>query len=290
MRAYFAFTDESGTYQKEKSEKYLKGTPFYVRATVIISFEDYLRLQEELDRIKISFGLTPDIEVKWSHYGSALKNNYGRMPHSLTTKELKEYFEKVLIFINGLKSVQVYYTFTPNSEIGKIEKVSLIKMHLQNALQKVQTTVSENDGFAITIADDLNEETKYLKQAVYEMMLNGDYVKYTNVKKGLYIDFSNQCQGLQVADVFAGVFTATLKYLSSTDKEKGKFEWGYDLFVTHAYKNTRYGFYNAPSFDVYRYGVKQVPYEKGEDLAIKVSKIIEQKMEQDLWEEMNTVY
>lgn len=45
MDAYFSFTDECGVYEKIRSEKFLKANPFYVRATVIISLEDYLKLQ-----------------------------------------------------------------------------------------------------------------------------------------------------------------------------------------------------------------------------------------------------
>ena len=49
MDAYFAFTDECGSYQKIRSENFIKTHPYYVRATVIMSFEDYLALQVGMD-------------------------------------------------------------------------------------------------------------------------------------------------------------------------------------------------------------------------------------------------
>lgn len=222
--------------------------------------------------------------------GSAIKNNYSKIPHQLTVVQLNEYFTKVLELLTTLNSVNIYYTFTKLDAIGQIEYVPLLKMHLQNALQKIQTTVAEKDGFAIVIADDLNDKSKALKQAVYELTLSGDYVKYTNIKKGLYIDFSNQCQGLQVADICAGTFTATLKSIVASDNEKSKFKYGYDLFMSRTYVRTRNSFYNAPYYNVYRFGVKEVPHNKSKELAIQISKLIEEKLEDDLKEIMNEYY
>lgn len=37
MEAYFAFTDECGSYQKIRTEKFNKTHPFYVRATAIMN-------------------------------------------------------------------------------------------------------------------------------------------------------------------------------------------------------------------------------------------------------------
>lgn len=286
MDAYFAFTDECGNYQKERSSKFIKAHPFYVRATVIISFDDYLKLQAGMDEIKAFFGLASSVEVKWSHFGSAIKNNYAKIPHSLTVEQLKDYYSKVLLLLSDLKSVDIYYTLTKNAAVGAIGKVSLLKMHLQNALQRIQSTMTEKEGFAVIIADDLNDETKALKQAVYELALAGDYVQYTNIKKGLYIDFSNQCHGLQVADICAGVFTATLKHSSAPAHEQHKFLYGYDLFTTCSYMKTRCSFYHAPYYNVYKFGVKEVPNNAGKEIAISVSRMIEEKLEQDLWKIM----
>lgn len=286
MQAFFAFTDESGNYEKDRSERFLAGTPFYTRATVIISLDDYLLLQDGLKQIKIQYGLTPNIEVKWQHYGNALKNNYDRVPHTLTPQQLKDYFEKALELLCELQSVVIYYTFTDNKAVGRINNIALLRMHIQNAYQKIQTIVSDKNGFAIVIADDLNDKTKALKQAVYEMTLAGDYVQYTNMKKGLYIDFSNQCEGLQIADICAGVFTASLKYESSSEDEKHKFNCGHDLFFSKVYTKTRKMFFHPPYYDVYKYGVKEIPSGKGETLAKDISRRVEDKLYRDLMEDM----
>ena len=147
---------------------------------------------------------------------------------------------------------------------------------------EAQTTVKEKSGFAIVIADDLNDKTKTLKQAVYELTLTGDYVQYTNIKKGLYVDFSDQCCVLQMADICAGVFTASLKYETASAAEKQKYLCGHDLFFSLAYKKTRSGYFNAPYYDVYKFGVKEVPNGAGASIARNISRQIEQILERDL--------
>lgn len=288
METYFAFTDECGAYQKVRKEKFIRAHPFYVRSTVIISLEDYLTLQKGMDDIKISFGVQPNVEIKWAHFGSALKGNYRKIPHSLTPEQLEDYYARVLNLLSQLKSVTIYYTLTDNKEIRQVDEIALIRMHLQNAFQRVQNIVSEKQGFAIVVADELNDKTKALKGAVYAMTLAGDYVQYTNVKKGLYIDFSDQCHGLQSADICAGVFTASAKYMSVEDAEKHKYTCGHNLFFNYAYKMTRNSFSHAPEYEVYKYGVKEVPTGSGTSIAKLLSTAIEKKLHNDLMIEIHS--
>lgn len=285
MEAYFAFTDECGNYQKIRSEKFNRAHPFYVRSTVIMSFSDYLVLQKGMDTIKVSFNVQPDVEIKWAHFGSALKGNYNKIPHRLTPEQLKDYYAQALCLLISLKSATVYYTLTDNNVIRQVDETALLKMHLQNAYQRVQSTVSEKDGFAIVVADDLNDKTKALKEAVYAMTLTGDYVQYSHIKKGLYIDFSNQCHGLQIADICAGVFTASAKYESVSEDEKHKYECGHELFFNYAYKKTRNSFYHAPYYEVYKYGVKEVPNGAGDTVAKAIATSIENSLFTDLMRE-----
>lgn len=282
MEAYFAFTDECGQYQENRSEKFLKTHPYYVRSTMIISWSDYFRLQKEMEITKNNFGLGTEIEIKWSHYGNAIKNNCDSNPHNLSSNQLEDYFSRILTFLSTLRSATIYYTLTDNNVVGKVNEIFLLRMHLQNALERVQMTVSDKKGFAVLIADDLNSKTKTLKKATYQLMLQGDYVKFTNVKKGIYIDFSNQCPGLQIADICAGVFTASLKHENVPDDEKKKFQYAYDFFFSNVYKKTRYIVNNTYRCKVYGIGVKEVPQGTGNNIAQNLSNQIERKLEEDL--------
>lgn len=286
MEAYFVFTDECGNYQKIRSDKFKCSNPFYVRSTVIISLNDYIQLQKGMEDLKASLGVNQNIEIKWSHYGSALKSNYKKLPHHLTPDQLIEYYAKSLLLLCTLSSVTIYYTLTDNNSIGQVNEIALLKMHLQNAYQRIQNIVSERDGFAIVVADDLNDKTKALKQAVYELAIAGDYVQYTNIKKGLYVDFSDQCYGLQIADICAGVFTASLKFKCASENEKHKYTCGHDLFFSEAYKKTRSSFFHPPYYVVYRFGVKEVPNGAGKTIAQEISRQIESQLEKDLMYEV----
>jgi hypothetical protein len=135
----------------------------------------------------------------------------------------------------------------------------LVKMHLQNAYQRVQKTMESNNGYAIYVADNLNKNNEKLKNAVYEMTVEGDFVKYTRVKKGLYTDYSNHCHGLQMADICVGVFTAALKCQEADQKEKRKYTTAWKLLNKYLYKLIRYKQNEYACFEVYRSGLKEVP-------------------------------
>lgn len=122
MEAYFAFTDECGCYQKNRTEKFNMAHPFYVRSTVIMSFSDYLVLQNGMDRIKITFGMRPEVEIKWSHFGNALKGHYRKGQCKLSPAQLAEYYAQVLDLLTSLESAEVYYTLTDNNIIGHVDK------------------------------------------------------------------------------------------------------------------------------------------------------------------------
>lgn len=185
-----------------------------------------------------------------------------------------------------LNREQIKITVSKLGHLRQVNETALLKMHLQNAYQRVQSTVSEHDGFAIVVADDLNDKTKVLKEAIYDMTLAGDYVQYTNIKKGMYIDFSNQCPGLQIADICAGIFTASAKYERASEKEKHKYECGHELFFDYAYKKTRCCFYNA-DYDIYKFGVKEVPNGAGTAIAKTLAADIANKLSSDLWVEIH---
>lgn len=284
LDVYFNFTDECGIYNKNRSDKFNKNNPFFVRSNLIISVDDYISLQQKMTEIKAELGIEERVEIKWSHYGNVLKNNCDKkVKHNLNAEELIDYYRSMLNFLCELKSVCIYYTITKNDSIGKIDEIKLIKMHLQNAYQRVQQTMEERDGYAIVVADDLNDKSKVLKQAIYELMLSGDYVKYTKIKKGLYIDYSDECSGLQMADILAGIFTATLKYVN-TENQKSKFKVGYDLFFKYVYKKVRVSNWYIPNYKVYGYGIKAIPADRGKDVVTKITDKIESQLYYDSME------
>jgi len=290
VNPYFAFSDECGDYAQIRTEKFICSHPFYVRSTIMLSMDDYITLQDKMTSIKSEFALPPQVEIKWSHYGSALKGNYQNISHNLTPIQLAEYYTKCLKFLCSLRSAVIYFTFTDNKEVKRIDKIKLIKMHLQNAYQKVQTEMVDRSGYAIFIIDDLKSNNKALKQAAYQMTLTGDYVQYTNIKKGLYIDSSDQCHGLQIADICAGVFTASLKHASVEKSEQHKYQMGSNLFFDYVYKKIRYISISTPYADVHGYGIKEIPTSAGAALAKNISHQVEKKLNNDILQELHELF
>ena len=56
--------------------------------------------------------------------------------------------------------------------------------------------------------------------------------------------------------------------------------------ISYAYKKTRNGFYNAPYYDVYKYGVKEIPNGAGRAVAKKLAKDIGDQLYTDLMREI----
>lgn len=273
------FTDECGSYQKDRNFAFVKSHPFYVRANLMINLDDYLAIEEEFNNCKKAIGVDIRSEIKWSHYGNAKKGKL-KSPE-LTTAKLELFYKETIKALGKKKSAKVFYTLTDNQQVKRIDEVKLIRMHLQNAFQRVQRVAEETTAIAFVIADDLNNNNKPLKKAMYELTSDGDiFTKYNCVNKGLFIDYSDQCCGLQLADICAGVFTAYLKYTISSEHEKSKYIFSHDIFEQYLYSLIRADNSGGEWDLIYRYGIRNVPNDCGEEIARNVSRVV-QKLRHD---------
>lgn len=279
QRVFYNFTDECGAYKADRSDAFLRSHPFYVRANLIIDMDEYHDLELMINNIKNAYSLSYNIEVKWAHMGSKLKHTREVLPHSLSVDQIKSYIQEVLQCVCEHTHATLYFTFTDNNSVNRISDINLIKMHLQNAFQRSQSVAQNNDGYAIIVADDMNAQNKLLKQALYQLTTEGDqYTDYPNVHKGLFIDFSDNSCGLQIADFLAGVFTASLKYISSPEQEKHKYEFAYSILTNLLYRYIRYNEYHLPYREVYSYGIKEIPSGTGREHAQIISRVLEDKL------------
>ncbi|MBQ6617538.1 MAG: DUF3800 domain-containing protein [Thermoguttaceae bacterium] len=272
----YNFTDECGLYQQKPNLSTLSSHPFYVRSNYIIEIEKYFELEKEINKIKKKYGISHDVEIKWSHYGSR-RNMRNGIPHNLSANQIHDYIDDVVKKVCDFGNATLYYTFTDNNAlISYPDKTKLIKMHLQNAFQRIEKESENNNGYGIIIADDMNSDNKTLKKAMYQLTTEGDrFTSYPNIHKSLLIDNSELSCGLQVADLLAGVFTATLKYVSSTEEQKKRFLFGYELFVNNIYKIIRYR-YDKNIFinEIYKSGIKEIPSYVGNELAQRVCSLL----------------
>ena len=47
MPVFFAFSDESGKYKKERTDKFILKNPYYCRSVVLLEAGDWIKLKDE---------------------------------------------------------------------------------------------------------------------------------------------------------------------------------------------------------------------------------------------------
>ena len=113
MSNYFVFTDEAGVYQRYPSDKHIKSHPFYIRANVLMSIDDYRQYQIDMQRISGEYEIPYEDEIKWSDLWSKSKNRprndlIAHMPDN----RLKGYYRKIFETAVGKESTRFIFTVT----------------------------------------------------------------------------------------------------------------------------------------------------------------------------------
>ncbi|MBN2736051.1 MAG: hypothetical protein JXR70_03660 [Spirochaetales bacterium] len=88
MNAYLVFSDESGSYQRDRSESFIRRHPFYVRVSVIIAASEWKQLESLKVKVQNELNICRQGEVKWAHLWS-LRNFQKKQKPILDGHELK---------------------------------------------------------------------------------------------------------------------------------------------------------------------------------------------------------
>lgn len=238
---YFVFTDEVGTYTSSPSERFIKSHPFYIRANVMMSINDYRQYQMDMQRINGMYEVPFDEEIKWSDLGTKRKGGKPRNATiaTMSADRLKGYYRKVLEAANAKESTQFLFTVTDIvGQTCRIGEDYIYQYHLQDAFQRVQMDLKGTDSFAIFVMDELNEETiKRIKAACHKFTVKGDFVKYKNLYQGVLTESSLYSPGIQLADYAAGIMNGYLRrYILSPDN----FQFATDLYNEFIYPKLRH--------------------------------------------------
>lgn len=227
---YFVFTDEAGAYQKNPNGAHIRSHPFYIRANVCISIDDYRQYQIEMQRINGEYEIPFDEEIKWSDLWIKKKNkSRNDLIARMSFDRLKGYYRKVFELATAKKSTM--FLFSVTDMVGRtcgwrIEP--LYKAHLQDAFQRIQMDLSCTDCFATFVMDELNVETiREIKSACHEFTMNGDFVKYKNLYQGVLTENSLYSPGIQLADYAAGVLNG---YLRGKIVQPGNYQFATDIY------------------------------------------------------------
>ena len=272
MPVFFVFSDEAGSYRQNRSEKFLKAHPFYVRASLIISADDWIRLNSKYLKIKGEYAIPKDKEFKWSFIWSLKKS---KTDGTLTKKDeyyfLKNYTEEDLIafVIDCLKILtecsfcKLIFTITFNSLVPRINEADLYKMHLQDTMQRIEMEIqNKSDNLAIIFLDPVGlRNDSNLRQSYHEIYIHGDFIQeYKHIKDSLSFELSHHSVGIQIVDFCAGIFNSALK----------GFPVAKDIF-----KNYIWGFIRKDkSENAYGYGIVEVP--KNNILRDKIKRKLDQ--------------
>ncbi|GEM_PF-1052471 len=233
MATYFAFSDESGKYKKERSDKFILKNPFYCRSVVLIRTDEWMRLREEFTSLaRELLHLEPPIGLKWSYIWSLYKHRQKRekIPPSKPYSSLKQYsLDKLIEFVRKIlqkmrdtESSRIILTLTFNERkiTGSWEEKEILKKHLSHALKMIEKQMEEgkDDLCAIFFNQEEPALEKKLKLAFQELFKEKGAEKYPRIKDSLCFELSPYGTGSILADYCAGVFNGCLRlYPQSID-------------------------------------------------------------------------
>ena len=227
MPVFFAFSDESGKYKRERSDKFILKNPYYCRSTVLLEAQDWLRLKEEFFLLKKRLlNLGYEQEVKWSYIWSLYRHfqKKERIPrkkpyfhlrlHPLDT--LVEFIRQALELLKGCSSCRVFLTVTFNQRqrTKPLEIKKLIALHMSHILgltEKEMGKIPESHCVFFINREDPTAE-KNLKEAFAEIFEEEFPHKYPHLKDSLNFEFFPQSFGSQLADYYAGVINGCLRF------------------------------------------------------------------------------
>ncbi len=233
MPVFFAFSDESGKYKKERSDKFILKNPFYCRSAVLLEAQDWLKLKKEFFLLKKRLlNLGYEQEVKWSYIWSLYRHFQKKegIPrekpyfhlrlHPLDS--LMEFIRQALELLKGCPSCHVCFTVTFNERQRtkplEIKKIMTLHMsHILALTEKEMEKIPESHCVFFLNREDPTAE-KNLKDTFSEIFEEAFPQKYPQVKDSLNFEFFPQSFGSQLADYYAGVINGCLRlYPQSID-------------------------------------------------------------------------
>jgi hypothetical protein len=263
MSIFFGFSDECGTYQTEKTKKHLSVHPHYIRSTLMINADEWKTLNNSFRQIKCAYGFPLDREIKWAYLWQ-LRNYQIKKQIIPSNKDFKflekydyhvliDFVEKCLNLLNQIGYKKIIVTHTDNANCARIGEKSMLKMHLQEHMQRIEMEIQSriDNNLAILFFDPVCESTdKLLRDVYFDLFNSGDFIdSYKHIKDSLNIEHSHQSVGIQLSDYISGTFSSFLKGRDSTNYDRGK-----QMFYRYVYPNLRknYG-------TIWGVGIREVP-------------------------------
>lgn len=266
MSIFFGFSDEYGSYQSEKTKKYLNVHPHYVRSTLLIKADEWKKINKSFIDLKKLYKLPLEREIKWAYLWQLRNfqikeqiipaNKEFKFLEGYDYHELIEFVEQCLDLLNILEYKKIIVSHTDNVNCPKINEKAILKMHLQEHMQRIEMQIQtkNEENLAVLFFDPVCESTdKLLRDIYFELFNSGDFIsRYKHIKDSLNIEHSHQSVGIQLADYVSGAFSAFLKGRRSPNYSRGK-----EIFFKHIHPNLRK--FNGT---IWGAGIREVPVNK----------------------------
>jgi hypothetical protein len=260
VTTYLVFSDETGQYVESADEDFCRRYPYYVRSAVLLDVESWRKLKEEYFKLKTGkYSLPADKEIKWSYLWSLKKHfrNNEVIPEGREYSFLRGVsYEKLLSFVSDSCELmgqctycKIIFTVSFNNVSHVMHKASLLKMHLQDLMQRIEMEIQSNpDNLAILFLDSENQEMERLLRAAYrEIYLADDFIReYAHIKDSILFELSHHSFGIQMADYTAGIFNGFLRGFNESS----------DLFLKFIYPLVRR---DKSSGTILGYGITEIP-------------------------------
>ena len=233
MPVFFVFSDDSGKYKKERTDKFISKNPYYCRSAVLLEAHDWIKLKDKFYLLKKDL-LNIDLqqEVKWSYIWSLFKHfqKGERIPRdkpyfSLSNHSLDlliEFIRQILQLLNECRSCHIMLTVTFNDrkKTKPLEMKKIAKLHMSHVLKLAEKEMRKIPESVCVFFLNREEPAleKCLKEAFFEIYREGFPHEYFHIKDSLNFEYFPQSFGSQLADYCAGVFNGCCRlYPQSLD-------------------------------------------------------------------------
>lgn len=186
---YFCFSDENGDYKRSMTAKQICRHPFYVRTTLIMNASEWKKLNSDFRSLKEKYGLPRGKEIKWSYLWSL--RHHKKTGKTITDKRdfkflepfdyhnLIEFVSDCLQLIHSISEKKIIITFTKNDDVAAINEKSLLSMHLQEHMQRIEMELQVDVGnLGVLFFDPIsNQKNEMFREIYFELFENGDFIK-----------------------------------------------------------------------------------------------------------------
>jgi hypothetical protein len=223
MAIYFAFCDENGAYKRLRGSGFLRAHPVYLRATVHFPADQWKNLEGRFRELKNNYGLPLTEEIKWS-YAWSLKS-HARTGKSIKPRDkyyflrdydperLQEFLLEAVSLLRTVDGAKAIITITDNAVCQKIGIERLLRMHLQESMQRIEMDMqADPSNLCVLFVDPVSaDKDKALREAYAQLYHVGDLItRYSHIKDSLNLEHSHHSVGIQMADYMAGAVGSAL--------------------------------------------------------------------------------